>query len=198
LDFHAKYPRCTRRLQNGTMLTTLCLATFPTWGTPSGPKACEIVAEGLVIEVTAAPSDDAWGPTIEISVSRDGQVLTRLLAEESRPVETCWWADLRLDAGPNLVIGLGGTGDFKSGALLYEWSENQLVANALPPLTTAAGTVWRYVVVDRDLWAYSLKEAGGQSTNSNGARYRLDRSGWVADSNAIVPPSSEAPTINSN
>ncbi|MSR13357.1 MAG: hypothetical protein EXR86_02115 [Gammaproteobacteria bacterium] len=162
---------------------SLLLVSFGAFGASPRPNACEIEAQDVSINVVAAPAADAWGPTIEISLSHAGQTLTRLIAEESRPIETCWWTDLGRDGVEDLVIAFGSSGDLASGAQVYAWVDGHLQAHTLPPITNVPGVTWRYVVTEQAVWAYPLADSG-----TGVASRRHHGETWVTDSKTVVAP----------
>ena len=68
-------------------LVTLFATVVPITTAAPMNTACTLVPDGLQIDVTSVPDDGDWGPTLEITVKDSVQILSRLIAVESRPVE---------------------------------------------------------------------------------------------------------------
>ncbi len=156
----------------------LCLLWLSAPAAPASPMACELKVSGLHIEVAGVASDGVWGPTIEISVSAQGQPLTRLIAEEARPIESCWWTDLDHNRREDLNISITAARDSPSGAAVYEWNEGHLTARVIPEVPALPNATWRYLVGDHRLWAYRVTDGPAAEL----VRYRLQLSQWVPDS----------------
>jgi hypothetical protein len=142
------------------------------------PPPCAITAANLQIEVRSEPDDGAWGPTVEITVSDGLRPLSRLIAQEARPIEACWWADIDANQHTELVIGVGADNTRSGGVLIYEWDGQTLRPIALPALPATAKGAFRYVVSNARLWAYPVGGAGAGRTAAG--PYRLETGRWAA------------------
>ena len=115
------------RMQKPLRLTSLILLLTGAGSSAlADGQVCAIEAPPLRIGVSAEPDDGSWGPTLEIVVEDAVQPLTRLIAQESRPVEACWWQVMKGRGSPALVIGVGANEAEAAGALVFVWREGRL------------------------------------------------------------------------
>ena len=166
------------QFQKSRRLTALLLALAG-----AGPAAladgsvCAIDAAPLQIKVSAEPDDGSWGPTLEISVEDAVQPLTRLIAQEARPVEACWWQVMKGLGVPTLVIGVGAGESDGSGVLVHAWREGRLDRHPVPGLQGSDTGSYRYIVRDGFLEAHPPPDARGLA--SSRPVYRLSGRAWV-------------------
>lgn len=168
------------RMQKPLRLTSLILVLTGAGSSAlADGQVCAIEAPPLRIGVSAEPDDGSWGPTLEIVVEDAVQPLTRLIAQESRPVEACWWQVMKGLGSPALVIGVGANEAEAAGALVFVWREGRLERHPVPSLQGANTGTYRYIVRDGFLEAHPPPDASGLATGK--PVYRLSGQRWIAD-----------------
>jgi hypothetical protein len=166
------------RTQNPRLLTALLMALAGSNHAvlADGP-VCAIEAPPLNIKVSAEPDDGSWGPTLEIVVEDAVQPLTRLIAQETRPVEACWWQVMKGLGVPALVIGVGATESEGAAALVFVWREGRLDRHPVPTLEGPDTDTYHYIVRDGFLEAHPPPNARGLASSK--PVYRLSGRVWV-------------------
>lgn len=138
------------------------LAGLPVGGAEAA--SCQLDGGELEISVRSQADDGLWGPTLEIEIADTLQPLTRLMAQEARPVEACWWTILADDPVQTLVIGLGADASAPAGALRFAWQGGHLQRREIPELPLTAGAAYRFVVRERHLEAHPLPDKEGRAS----------------------------------
>lgn len=176
-------PRLTR------LLTSVLVGVSAT-ALADGP-VCSIEAPPLHIKVSAEPDDGSWGPTLEVVVEDADQPLTRLIAQESRPVEACWWQVMKGLGRPALVIGVGAMEPEGAGALVFVWREGRLDRHPVPEFSPKGGGAYRFIARDGVLEAHPAPNPAGLPADK--PAYRLSGRAWVP---VPVPREPSAPVSN--
>ena len=183
------------RIRDLVRLTPLVLAAAGSSAPvlADGP-VCAIEAPPLQIGVSAEPDDGSWGPTLEIVVEDAVQPLTRLIAQESRPVEACWWQVMKGLGVPALVIGVGATEAEPAGVMVFAWREGRLERQPVPEFTPREGGVYRFIAREGFLEAHPAPAPTGLPAQK--PSYRLSGRAWIpvrVDQSPPVPLSNPEP-----
>lgn len=151
----------------------------------AGRRVCNFEHDGLRIEVAEEAAGPGYDAALDLTVRNDELLLTRLSADEPRPIQQCWLADLNGNGSFEVVIALGpADAETPAGVRLFEWEAGQLSPLRVAPLgedVRAAGThSERYIVAGRDLIAAVTPQAratGDGAAHAPAIRYRYSFAG---------------------